>query len=104
MNRNLNIVSICKDPEIGAVMKRLLEQEEGWTCISCTCPESVSMLLEKNTQIDAVLVGSGLSDEEEQNIQQQVASLNSFIPIVHHYGGGSGLIWAEIKSALGIKN
>ena len=48
-------------------------------------------------------LGSGLSDEEEQNIQQQVASLNSFIPIVHHYGGGSGLIWAEIKSALALR-
>lgn len=47
-----------------------------------------------------VLIGSGFSRSEEQYIREQsIAHQISPPAVILHYGGGSGLLFAEIKQA-----
>jgi hypothetical protein len=43
-----------------------------------------------------VLLGAGLSEDEAEQVRQHFT-----VPVVQHYGGGSGLLYAEIYQALG---
>ncbi len=49
------------------------------------------------TSFDVVLLGAGLSAAESEAIRNDFT-----VPVVQHYGGGSGLLFAEIYQALGI--
>jgi hypothetical protein len=60
---------------------------------------SVSEAKEKGrlTQPDVVLLGAGLTPGESSEIRNHFSA-----PVVQHYGGGSGLLFAEIYEALNI--
>jgi hypothetical protein len=47
-----------------------------------------------------VLLGGGIEDESEDRLCAAFKALNPEIIIVQHYGGGSGLLTAEIYQAL----
>lgn len=49
---------------------------------------------------DLVLLTNGLSESEEASLRADVAALRPALPVVQHYGGGSGLLDNEIRAAL----
>ena len=47
-----------------------------------------------------VLLGGGISDISEKKIRALFSRMNAEVPIIQHYGGGSGLLKSEIEVAL----
>lgn len=54
----------------------------------------------KSARFDLVLVGAGLEKHEESELLSVIKKLNPKIPIVFHYGGGSGLLFTELYEGL----
>lgn len=59
-----------------------------------------ALMLFKTSSFDLILIGAGLKTEEEELITNINRSIKK-IPVVRHYGGGSGLLFTEIFQALG---
>jgi hypothetical protein len=53
-----------------------------------------------------LLIGAGLTAAEELNLTARAKEIHPAIHVIQHYGGGSGLLSAEIYLALasGTKN
>ncbi|MCJ0741415.1 response regulator [Pedobacter montanisoli] len=48
-----------------------------------------------------ILIGAGINEADEQQFMQFLKTDYPNIPVIRHYGGGSGLLYAEIHQALG---
>ena len=94
------ILYIGRDTEITVVMNRLLNARPEWKGISvCSDEEAISIL--KAQDVDLVLLGNGISPECEKVLRSDIIALKPQIKIIQHYGGGSGLLYGEIMTALG---
>jgi len=97
------ILVVGTNESILATVLRLLNNNVAWkaTGVStiagalASCKENVYQIL---------MIGAGLTDEQEKNLAAQVCMIYPDIHIILHYGGGSGLLFAEIYLALGTKN
>lgn len=78
---------------------RLIDKEGKWLAtIAYSIEQATSICLEKDFGL--LLIGAGLEEGEELTLKQQIALLRPKLPVVKHYGGGSGLLFAEIYQAL----
>jgi len=93
--QKLEILVVGKHPEIMKIILRLINNKPEW---SGNAAFSVDEAVELSGKINfnVVLLGAGV-DEEESNLLKA----NFKVPVVQHYGGGSGLLYAEIYQALG---
>jgi len=93
--KKIEILVVGKHPEIMATILRLINSKPEWNGNTAF---SVSEAMEKSvsTAFNIVLLGAGLSDNEKEHLK---SSFN--IPVIQHYGGGSGLLFAEIYQVLG---
>lgn len=94
------ILYIGRDTEITIVMNRLLNARPEWKGI-CVCTDEEAMLILEAQEVDLVLLGNGISDDCEKALRSHINALKSAIKIIQHYGGGSGLLYGEIMTALG---
>lgn len=78
------------NPDIEAVLVRLINQYETAEAVSFA---EVDELL--NARFDLVLLSSSVSEADEAKIRAQVS-----LPVIQHYGGGSGLLRAELMPYL----
>jgi hypothetical protein len=92
--QKVEILIVGKHPEIMATILRLINSKAEW---NGTIAFSTSEVMEHAETIlfDAVLLGAGLSEEEKDYIKSYFT-----IPVIQHYGGGSGLLFAEVYEAL----
>lgn len=74
------------NPDIVALLVRLINQYENAEAISSA---DIDELL--NASFDLVLLSSSVSEADEAKIRAQVSQ-----PVIQHYGGGSGLLRAEL--------
>lgn len=96
---SVKIVAVCTKPDILKVILRLINANENWEAIgSSSGSEAIDLLL--GSQFDLLLIGSGLTEAEEGNLMEYVQSNFPDVRIIKHYGGGSGLLSAEIYQAL----
>ena len=103
MNSRTNILVLNRNEGILEVILRLINNHRDWYGVGESELDNLAHLLIKG-HIDLVLIGSGFSPAEEQEIVKTSNELNSDIKIVHHWGGGSGLLTNEILAALeGVK-
>jgi len=95
--QNIEILIVGKHPDIMKTILRLLNNKSGW---SGTAAFTTDEAIEKGSTIvfDVVLLGAGLTNIESEQIQAYYQ-----VPVVQHYGGGSGLLYAEIYQALNIQ-
>ncbi len=95
----INILIICTNQPIAETIARLIDKMEDW---HSTTALSLNDALERCYAIkfDVILIGSGISQEHEDVLNLHIQKLNVQTPIVKHYGGGSGLLYAEIYQAL----
>jgi len=95
--QNIEILIVGQHPDIMKTILRLLNNKSGW---NGTAAFNADEAIEKSSTIafNVVLLGAGLTDIESKQIQQHYK-----IPVVQHYGGGSGLLYAEIYQALNIQ-
>ena len=91
----IEILIVGKHPEIMKTILRLINSKPEWNGSSAF---SAAEAIEKSKIIDlnVVLLGAGLTEQEAVDLQAYFT-----IPVIQHYGGGSGLLYAEIYQALG---
>ena len=95
------ILAVGTHPEVMPVIERLLRSQDGWEpVVVFGAPEALAAL-QTIKHIDVVLLGAGLSSKEEADLHSAASALSPKVPVVAHYGGGSGLLFAEIWGALG---
>lgn len=97
-----NILVIGKDPDILKTVLRLLNdfKKVGYHAIGASGAEEAHRLFEENP-IDLVLLTNGLEESLTTELRDWFSSRKSGLPILQHYGGGSGLLFNEIDLTLG---
>ena len=93
------ILYIGRDPEITVVMNRLLNARPEWKGI-CVCADDEAVDVFKEQAVDLVLLGNGITKKCEQALRFKLEAIKPNVKIVQHYGGGSGLLYGEIMTAL----
>ncbi|MFW0716616.1 hypothetical protein [Pedobacter sp. N23S346] len=93
------ILYIGRDPEITVVMNRLLNARPEWKGI-CVCTDAEAVSIFEEQVVDLVLLGNGIDQECEQALKSRFNAIKPDIKIIQHYGGGSGLLYGEIMTAL----
>lgn len=97
----LHIVSFCTNPEILPVMDRLVnKRSEEWRGYRAPDLSTARQLIE-DAPIDLVLLGAGTGETERVALQQLADEHGKPVRFVKHYGGGSGLLYAEIANVVG---
>ena len=95
----IEILIICRHTEILQTITRLVNNNQNWQGIPAQTDEEAMAIFDTNT-IKLVLLGSGIEQQSEINLFTYFKTKNPEIIIVQHYGGGSGLLAAEIYEAL----
>ncbi|MEM6264192.1 MAG: hypothetical protein AAGI38_16875 [Bacteroidota bacterium] len=88
-----------KHPEILETVLRLINKQEGWEGKGSTDLAAFLQLLQEHAA-DLILLGGGISPSDEQHIRQYAAENLPNLQVIQHYGGGSGLLYNEVTSAL----
>jgi len=93
------ILYIGRDPEITVVMNRLLNARPEWKGI-CVCTDEEALSILEAQAVDLVLLGNGISPLCEKALRERINVIKPHAKIIQHYGGGSGLLYGEIMTAL----
>jgi DNA-binding NtrC family response regulator len=95
----VSILYVGTNAEINTVMHRLLNSHEGW---EGDVADSVENAIERVHRVpfDVVLFGNGIADEDERKLRAILKLHDPEIITIEHYGGGSGLLENEVRSAL----
>ena len=98
---SLNILVIGKDPEILKVVLRLLNdyQQAHYHAVGSTDPDQARELF-AGGDIGLVLMTNGIDATLDASLRQAFLSRKPNTRILQHYGGGSGLLFAEIAQAM----
>ena len=93
------ILVICRHAEILQTIVRLVNNNSAWNATPANTDEEAIAAFNKKT-FNLILLGGGIEPGSEEKLRTYFTSHNSSIIIVQHYGGGSGLLAAEIYEAL----
>jgi translation initiation factor IF-3 len=96
--KKIEILAICTHEGILQTINRLINNNEMWNSTGAINMQQAREVAETK-DFDLILIGSGLSAAEEQELELILAAHKN-IPVVKHYGGGSGLLFGEILHAL----
>ena len=103
MAKKTEILVIGTNEKIRETVLRLLNTNSMWQAMGVgTVEEAVAKCME--TTYEVLLIGAGLTDELETLLITEIKAIQPSIQIIPHYGGGSGLLFAEIYLALGTNN
>lgn len=92
---NTEILVVGKHEEIMKTIIRLIEAKTQWKGHAAFSVEESKKLAE-SIDFHVVLLGAGLTTAESDALKSIFT-----VPVVQHYGGGSGLLFAEIYEAIG---
>lgn len=94
------ILIIGTNKPIMETIARLIDQDEKWLAtIAASTDEAIKICLKQ--QFSLALICAGLSTEDELELNKRLKELYPTLPIIMHYGGGSGLLFAEILKSFG---
>jgi PleD family two-component response regulator len=98
--KKVEILALCSHPEILQTILRLINNNPGW---NGTGAESEQQAIDLFTErpFDVVLLGSGMDEQSENKLKPVFTHINPAVKFIQHYGGGSGLLSAEIWGVLG---
>lgn len=95
----INILIICANQPIAQTIARLIDKMDDWhATIALSLKEALAACYAKT--YDVILVGSGITQEQEDELGLHLKKTNTNTPVIKHYGGGSGLLYAEVYQAL----
>jgi len=103
MEAKTEILVIGTNAPILATVLRLLNTNVLWNATGVSSPEE-AISKSKGTNYSVFLIGAGLTDAEEAGLSAEIKLIRPSIHVIPHYGGGSGLLFAEIYLALGTSN
>jgi len=98
MNK-LQILVICRHVEILATIVRLINTNDQWSATGAVTDEDALAAFEQSP-FPVVLLGNGIDSADETKLTQTFKSIRADVKVIPHYGGGSGLLFAEIYEAL----
>ncbi|WP_316736554.1 hypothetical protein [Pedobacter aquatilis] len=96
----ITILYIGRETEITTVMNRLLNARLEWKGL-CVCTDEEAISIFEAQEVDLVLLGNGINADCEKALRERLNALKPEVKIIQHYGGGSGLLYGEIMTALG---
>jgi DNA-binding NarL/FixJ family response regulator len=99
----INILVICRHPDILQTILRLINNNAEWDATG-TITDEEAMAAFNTTPFDLVLLGNGIEPENEERLTDTFKASKPGIPVIQHYGGGSGLLFAEIYEGLSNSN
>ncbi|RAJ30221.1 hypothetical protein [Pedobacter cryoconitis] len=103
MENRTEILVVGTHEDILKTVLRLLNAETSWHAVGVLgCEEAIAKCKAHTYAI--VLLGGGLTEPEEAKLKTEIKLIHPAIHIIPHYGGGSGLLYAEIHGALGTTN
>lgn len=98
MNKT-QILIIGTNKPIMETIARLIDREEKWLAtIAFSVDQAIQICFKK--EFSLALICAGLSTEDELSLNKRLKELYPNLPIIMHYGGGSGLLFAEIYQGL----
>ena len=92
------ILYFGKNPEILPVVLRLINASEDWEGEGSLRLEEIKSRLNEES-FNLLLLGGGLSPTEEAELRAWCQTNHPKLPIIQHFGGGSGLLYNEIEQA-----
>jgi hypothetical protein len=95
----LNILAIHRDRKILATVLRLLNANEKWNGVGAVTDEEAIEVFQQQP-VGIVLFCAGIDETSEENLKAVFSRQNPAPIFLQHYGGGSGLLTAEIYEAL----
>lgn len=101
--KKVRILVHGKQPEILDTLLRLINKNVEWTADGSLEEEELIERFQRNNY-DLVLLGGGISEVSEKKIRAIFHQQRPELPIIQHYGGGSGLLQSEITAALNQSN
>lgn len=93
------ILVLCCHPGILETLVRLIEKSGEFKASPVATAEEALNRFSAGA-FDLVLMGAGLAPEAEQQLEEELNKINPETPVIYHFGGGSGLLFAEIKAGL----
>ncbi|MDQ7948787.1 MAG: hypothetical protein REI78_11260 [Pedobacter sp.] len=96
----IDILIVGTNRSIMETIARLIDKDGEWLATIAN-NQSEALAICRSKDFGLALIGAGLSPSEEEELQQAWSANYPNMPIVKHYGGGSGLLYAEIYKALG---
>jgi hypothetical protein len=95
----IEILIVGTNEPIMKTIARLIDKEEKWLAtIAFSLEEAIAICPTKDFKL--ALICAGLGTDEEIALSFGLNQLLPALPIVNHYGGGSGLLFAEIYQGL----
>jgi DNA-binding NtrC family response regulator len=99
----VEILIIGTNKPIMETIARLIDKDGTWQAtIAFSFEDALAMCLQQDFKV--VLIGGGIEEEQELALKQHLGEHKPNLPLVKHYGGGSGLLFAEIHQALSNTN
>ncbi|WP_158824853.1 hypothetical protein [Mucilaginibacter lacusdianchii] len=98
MNK-VNILVVGRHEQILQTVVRLINNNPEWHSVGALTDKDAIQLFSHEV-FDLILLSSGIEPESEQNLRAYFTDHRPSVIIVQHYGGGSGLLTAEIYEAL----
>jgi hypothetical protein len=93
-----HILYIGRHLEIADIVVRFINANKDWIGVGVIDDKEAFAIFPKK-EFSIVLLGSGITMEEEDDLCSFFRNQNPKIIIIQHYGGGSGLLKSEILSA-----
>lgn len=93
------ILVVGRNLEIVQTVVRLINNNPTWNATpAVTNLDAISLF--QSRPFTLVLLGGGIEPESDAMLRKTFISHNPKIPIIQHFGGGSGLLATEINMAL----
>ena len=95
----IQILVVGRHPEILATVVSLVNNNPDWNATGCLSDEEAIAAF-STQDFKLVLLGGGVDEESENKLNELFCASKPDIKMVQHFGGGSGLLSAEIYEAL----
>jgi hypothetical protein len=95
----VEILVICRHEGILQTIVRLVNNNPEWHAVGAVSDDEAITAFDAQS-FRLVLLGSGIEKESDEKLRSYFILKSPAIAIVQHYGGGSGLLSAEIYEAL----
>ncbi len=98
MNKTAILV-VCRHEQILQTIIRLINNNPQWHSEGAISDEDAIGLFLAG-RFDLVLIGNGINEASESKLRAACTAHSPGVTFIQHYGGGSGLLSAEIYGAL----
>lgn len=99
MLSSIQVLVVGRHAEIMQTVLKLLNSTPDWEATGALADEEAIELFHQR-RFDLVLIGGGVEPESLAKLRAIFTFQNPLVKIVQHFGGGSGMLFAEIRAAL----